>query len=658
MIRWLWQYRVPLVPVWVVLATLTGGLVARFVLTELPTWQIGALAALVLLPVAAWAWRIRRAWRRRWVLALTLATGAVMTWMHGTGVDDVLMVFVAHIVLGVAIAVGRILNAPLGEKVDMEGELRDWPERAQRIGYPLTRWTNTKLIPGQGWTARLEWDPGAYDRDQVRKDVHRFEGARDLPVGSLRLLPRGRNRNSLDAIFLRDDPNTATIEWPGPAKHENYSAHDPVPLGLTPDKSTVGVVRFREGKGERRILLGGASESGKSGFINNFVGEDACRDDVVGLGMDLKQGVELGPWERVLLWMVSDIPGAMEMLAALEAAIVYRGNHMRERKVRVWPLSPELPAIHVTVDEIRKLAGSQTGRTGKQQRLLLDRLIDVATQGRAMGIGLLAAGQLLTLEALGTSQVRSQFDIRIGLRMNEKDSAAYVFPDNPEVRLHEIPAELPGTAYVKDGEKMHPSPIRGYYWTDELVDQVAELREGGGAMLDKGTGDAMAAASPMFAEIWARVQGGESASVPAGEAGNDGDASGDSPVDEAPVDLGKAPVPTVFDGDADLAEVVRRNRERTTPPGAAAPVPLRPKPRERLTDDEAKVEMRRMLREAGPQGCSARDLYRAATRGSTWFHEVINEWIDEEGSVVRNGHGRYADARALAGASRTAGHHE
>ncbi|MBC8091114.1 MAG: hypothetical protein H7Y15_04075, partial [Pseudonocardia sp.] len=472
-----------------------------------------------------WGWRIVAPWRRRWVLMLTGAAGALMTWMHTVTAETAPTAVLAHVVLFVAILLGRLFNAPLAQRVTTEGELRDWPEVAKRIGYADATWINTRLLPNGGWTARLVWPRGAYDRKQVLRDAHKFEGARDLPVGSLRLMPVGRARNAVDAIYIPDDPSTKVLVWPGVTRTEGYSCTQSVPLGRhDSDGTEVSVVRFRKGKGERRILVGGASESGKSGVINNLVGEDACRDDVVGLGMDLKGGVELGPWEKVLLWMIHNVDGAMEMLAALEAAAVYRQELMRETlKVRVWPVSPALPAIHLTVDEIRKLAGSKSGRTGQQQRMLLDRLIDVGTQGRALGIGMVAAGQRLTLEATGSSQLSTQFDVRIGLRMNESDSANYIFPDEV-VRLHEIPAERPGMAYLKDGEKMDPQTHQGYFWSDELVAEVAELRAGGGAILDEGTGDAMAAASPLFAEIWAAVKAEHYSGVP-------GDRGGDNPAE-------------------------------------------------------------------------------------------------------------------------------
>jgi hypothetical protein len=647
--RWMAAQRTALTPVWAMLALLTAGLVERYLLDTAPPWQQAGLVVLGAAPPLIFASRLAKWWWRWWDVTLIVAGAAWVVWVGLLRTQAWGAAFGALLGFGLIMFIGRLLNTDLRAKVVVEGEFRDWPEKAKRIGYPDINWVDHKVIPGQGWTAKLVWPAGAYDRDKVVKDVHRFEGARDLPVGSLRLLFHGKSRNSVDAIFVQDDRTTVAVEWPGP-QHDGLSAADPVRIGRRADESEVTVARYIAGVGERRILLGGSSGSGKSEMIHDFIGEDAVRDDVVGLGMDLKGGVELGLWDTVLLWMIHDVAGAMEMLKALEAAAVYRQGWLRERKLRVWPVSPQLPVIHVTVDEIRRLAGSLSGRTGKQARIMLDQLIDIATQGRNVGIGLLAAGQLLTLEALGTSQIRSQFDVRIGLRMNEEESAHYVFPDDV-VRLHEIDGESPGTGFIKDGMVLDRQPFRGYRWPEKLVKQVAELRAGGGAELDQGTGDAMAAASELFAQVWAALGRmsptvGDDTRDPAGDspAGTtqntqaDGDTAGDEGRDMDNVTLlGDGP-------DVTLKDIVARRAART---GITPPTPLVPRrPERRLSQAEAYAVVRQMLAEAGPAGVRPRDLYTAAGRSSSWLHDLAQIW-DAEGTLTRTADGLYADPRAL-----------
>jgi hypothetical protein len=658
--RWMAAQRTALTPLWAVLVLSLAGLAERYLIDTAPLWQRAALIVLGAAPPLIFASRLAKWWWRWWDVTLTVAGAAWVVWVGLLATDRWGMALGALVAFGLAMFTGRLLNTDLKAKVTVEGEFRDWPEKAKRIGYPDITWVNHKVVPGQGWTAKLVWPAGAYDRDRVVKDVHRFEGARDLPVGSLRLLFHGKSRNSVDAIYVQDDRTTVAVEWPGPTG-DHLSAADPVRVGRRADETEVTVARYLPDVGERRILLGGSSGSGKSEMIHNFVGEDAVRDDVVGLGMDLKGGVELGLWDDVLLWMIHDIEGAMQMLAALEAAAVYRQGVLRGRKLRVWRVSPTLPVIHVTVDEIRRLAGSQSGRTGKQQRILLDRLIDVATQGRNVGIGLLAAGQLLTLEALGTSQIRSQFDVRIGLRMNEEESAHYVFPDDV-VRLHEIDENAPGTGYLKDGMTLDRQPFRGYRWPEQLVRQVAALRAGGGAELDQGTGDAMAAASEMFAAVWQAAgrmgpvgdTGGDTGGDTAGDTAGDDeyDEHGDTAGDTAGTsgrdrDTAMEDLSLLGDGpDVSLRDIVARRAARTgiTPPTVLVPR----RPERRLNQAEAVAAVRRMLAEAGPAGVRPRDLYTAAGRSSSWLFELAKRWTDE-GTLTRTADGLYADPRAVAG---------
>lgn len=660
-LRWIWTYRVGLTPAFVALALGLGGLGLRLFAVDTPMWARGGLILLAAVPPLLYASRIAKWWLRWWDALLVLAAAGWLAWVALFPTDQVDLAALALAALAVAMWISMGLDADLRSRVRVEGRFRDWPEIAKRIGYPEIRWVMHKEIPGQGWTARLSWPAGTYDRDAVIKDVAKFEGARELPVGSLRLLHHGRSRNAVDAIAVLDDPNTTAIEWPGP-EQANQSVTDSVPLGPHGDKTLARVTRYSKREGARRVLIGGSTNSGKSGVIHQFVGEDANRTDVVQLGMDLKGGLELGLWEAVLLWMVSDIAGSIEMMRALEAAAEYRMAYMRGLGVRVWPVSPEFPAIHVTVDEIRRLAASKAGRSNKQQAILLDRLIDVATLGRAVGIGLLAAGQHLTLEALGSSQLSSQFDIRIGLRMNKAESAAYVFPDNPEVRLHEIPADQPGTGYVKDGEVMDHQPWRGYFWTDEMVAHVAALRAGAGPMLDRGTGDAMAAVSPLFAAVWARLTDwvpegdgdGDTGGGPAGDPVGEPDWSVIEEVDGDTAVVPGDPVGTASadggdpwagpDPDVSWAAVVAARARRTGVPPVTALPEREP---EKLPPEQARAVVRRMLREAGPEGLAPRELYRAVGYSSTWLHGVITQ-LDDEGEVVRTGHGRYADATAVA----------
>src|SRR3954467_14715122 len=215
-LRWVWTYRVGLTPAFVVFALGVGGISLRLFAADTPMWARGGLILLAMGPPLLYSSRIAKWWLRWWDALLTLAAAGWLTWVALFPTDQLALATMALATLAVLMWISMGLDADLRSRVRVQGRFRDWPDVAARIGYKDIRWVMHRELPGQGWTARLAWPAGAYDRDQVIKDVAKFEGARELPVGSLRLLHHGRSRNAVDAIFVSDDPNTKAIEWPGP----------------------------------------------------------------------------------------------------------------------------------------------------------------------------------------------------------------------------------------------------------------------------------------------------------------------------------------------------------------------------------------------------------------------------------------------------------
>lgn len=594
-----------------------GGL-ATLVRGTWSTWAV--LTAGLVAAMPAWAWaatRLRRPWRRRYSYAcLTAAVGWLVLVHAGTFDDPELwLVLLGGVLLG---GIPWWSDQVRRDKVRIEGELAAWEEIAARIGLGGTRWTHHVEQPGRGWTAKLVWPPGLYSVEDVLKKRDRIEGARGLPVGSLRLARHGRETNRVDAFAVVDDPHTQAIEWPGPSKPEGGSVTDPTALGLQENEQPVTVQRFRT-SGARRVLIAGASDSGKSGMINHLVGEDACCDDVALLLMDLKGGMELSPWSGIAAWTVTTVAGALEMCAALEAAIEARMADCSRRKVRVWTPSRERPAIHVYVDELRRVAASRSGRTVREARETLDRLVDLATMGRAVGISLIGATQYPTLEALGSSQIRTQMDVRMCFRVQNQDEAGFTIPDHRPA-AHLIPADRPGTFYLQDGDRYYELPVRGYFWPDELVAEVAALRAGACAWLDEPTEQAMAKVAPLFAAAL-----------------EERDSGGGSDAEPGPEDV---PAWTdVSDGpDVPLSRVVAGHAART---GEPVPARLSVVPGPAPGDDEAQGAMWLALVQAGADGATAKDLYTAVGRSSSWFHPIMRGWLDA-GWASRTRRGRYA----------------
>ena len=88
--------------------------------------------------------------------------------------------------------------------------------------------------------------------------------------------------------MLDADPHAAAIPWPGPSVSSITEAID---LGPFEDADPCRVSFL-----PRHALFGGATGAGKSGGLNVLIGNlSACRDVVI-WAIDLKKGMELGPW--------------------------------------------------------------------------------------------------------------------------------------------------------------------------------------------------------------------------------------------------------------------------------------------------------------------------------------------------------------------------
>jgi hypothetical protein len=94
------------------------------------------------------------------------------------------------------------------------------------------------------------------------------------------------------------DPHADAIPWPGPSV---TSISQPIDFGPFEDATPCRVLFLR-----RHGLAGGATGGGKSGWLNVLIGNLVACTDVVIWGIDLKRGMELGPWaaciDRLVRW--------------------------------------------------------------------------------------------------------------------------------------------------------------------------------------------------------------------------------------------------------------------------------------------------------------------------------------------------------------------
>ena len=162
----------------------------------------------------------------------------------------------------------------------------------------------------------------------------------------------------------------------------------------------------------RHALFGGATGSGKSGGLNVLMGNLTACADVVIWAIDLKRGMELGPWASCIARLATTPAEARDPARRRGGRPGGPRRVARRAGQRVWEPSPDLPALVIIVDEYAELADAAPEATGDAD--------SIARRGRAVAVTLIAATQRPTQKAMGQGALRSQMDVRICFRVRER----------------------------------------------------------------------------------------------------------------------------------------------------------------------------------------------------------------------------------------------
>jgi hypothetical protein len=239
------------------------------------------------------------------------------------------------------------------------------------------------------------------------------------------------------------------------------SITEPIDLGPFEDAAPVRVLFLR-----RHALFGGATGSGKSGGLNVLMGNlSACRD-VVTWAIDLKRGVELGPWAPCIDRLATTPAEARALLADAVAVLEGRADHLAARGQRVWQPTPDLPALVVIVDEYAELAETVPDAASSAD--------SIGRRGRAVALTLVAATQRPTQKAMGQGALRSQMDVRICFRVRERRDVDLILGQGMLTAGWQADKRnAPGKFLISAPEHDTPRRARAYLLTDEAVSETA-----------------------------------------------------------------------------------------------------------------------------------------------------------------------------------------
>jgi S-DNA-T family DNA segregation ATPase FtsK/SpoIIIE len=345
-------------------------------------------------------------------------------------------------------------DSPLAKTIARWGQIADW------AGGGLAGSTLKHVTANPwGWSGSLLLRPGLTVEDaQARR--RNLDSALGTRPGSVRLDQDPTRADRVTLRVVERDPLERPIRWRGP---QVGSVTQPLPLGPFEDGSAMLLPVAGQ-----CVLIAGIRGSGKSGVLNVLVGELAACPDVVLWGLDLKHGLELGPWAPVFDRIARTLPDAEALLEAADRIRTARGELLaREGAKREWRPTPERPALVVVCDEQGRLRESATA---------IARLEAIATLSRSLGVWLVSATQYPTVEVLGSSELRSQYTCFVLLRVQRKQHVNVVLGEGAAAagwNAHEIDPDKPGVCYLHASGATSPKLGRAWQLTDRMVAQVA-----------------------------------------------------------------------------------------------------------------------------------------------------------------------------------------
>jgi hypothetical protein len=342
-------------------------------------------------------------------------------------------------------------------RVRVERTLAAWPDIAKAVGLAGSA-VMSATVDVWGWRARFKLARGQTINDVIAR-IPAIESGLGTFRGAVRVYPTLNDRaNRFELRVLDTDPHADAIPWPGPSIG---SITEPADLGPFEDATPCRVLFLR-----RHAVFGGTTGSGKSGGLNVLMGNLTACPDVVIWAIDLKRGMELGPWTECIDRLAVTPEQAAALLRDAVAVVKGRAQYLASIGRRTWEPTPEMPALVIVIDEYAELS--------EEAPDAMHYTDEIARLGRALAVTLIAATQRPTQKVMGQGAVRSQMDLRVCFRVREPRDVDLVLGQGMLKAgwdAHKLNA--PGKFLASAPEHDIPRRARAYLVTDDMVAETS-----------------------------------------------------------------------------------------------------------------------------------------------------------------------------------------
>jgi S-DNA-T family DNA segregation ATPase FtsK/SpoIIIE len=218
-------------------------------------------------------------------------------------------------------------------RVRVERTLEGWPGVAERIG--LTGATiRSAVVDAWGFTARVALSRGQTVSAAIDR-IPAIESGLATRPGAVRIEPDQTRADWFIMRVIERDPHAEPIPFRGRTVH---AVTQSIELGLFEDGQPVTVKLAH-----RHVLVGGIVGSGKSGVVNIGLANLTACQDVQLLGIDLKGGMELGPWAECLTRLATTPEEAAQLLDGAVSELDRHAGELARKGQRLWRPSAGAP---------------------------------------------------------------------------------------------------------------------------------------------------------------------------------------------------------------------------------------------------------------------------------------------------------------------------
>lgn len=333
----------------------------------------------------------------------------------------------------------------------------------QQTGFsPIQLGKPEKWADNVGYTIPLSWSSGAITLDTLVGMLPNLNAANRSPNGCPVRIEGGEHAA---AAYLHVPTVNDTKSVPMPAEYSPLSIREPLVIGRYRDRRPVAVDVYQQSG-----VVVGRRGAGKTVTLNVMTAQLARRTDAVIWHVDLNGGGMSSPWmhafasnqiaNSVIDWAAPDPEEALRMArVAMAIARDRKAAYQRlliEKNVDVLPVTPEIPAIIIILDEGGEVMGNGANR---EAQAAANELRAVQRIGRAMAVNVVLSVQR-GISTYLPSDVMKATAWKIGMQCQDNGELAYALGEWTK-GIHVRDLTHPGMGYARH-DAAPPEIYRGH----------------------------------------------------------------------------------------------------------------------------------------------------------------------------------------------------